>query len=339
MNMHTTELHTEIDLLITEYISGNLSQDSFEKLRQWSLKSEENRCYVRHKLELWFSSGMADNSISYDKEEAYARFLQKIHTKENQKTVHKKYILSPLFYKVAIIALIIILPLAGYWSGKETIKNEFTDIVIEAPLGSRTRLYLPDGTSVWLNAGSCISYSQGFGMEDRKLNLKGEGYFEVEKDPKMPFQIYTPEVSLQVLGTKFNFRNYPDDKEVTVSLIEGSVALHNEIKKMNDLQLNPDERMTLDKETGEMHKSKFKVENTRLWTKDELFFDEDLLEDIAKRLMRSYNIQIEVEDSLKDKRFYGSFKITGNTIEEVLETLASTGQMHYKIKNGKYILY
>lgn len=74
MNMHTTELHTEIDLLITEYISGNLSQDSFEKLRQWSLKSEENRCYVRHKLELWFSSGMADNSISYDKEEAYARF-------------------------------------------------------------------------------------------------------------------------------------------------------------------------------------------------------------------------------------------------------------------------
>ena len=71
----------------------------------------------------------------------------------------------------------------------------------------------------------------------------------------------------------------------------------------------------------------------------ELFFDEDLLEDIAKRLMRSYNVQIEVEDSLKDKRFYGSFKITGNTIEEVLETLASTGQMHYKIKNGKYILY
>ena len=242
-------------------------------------------------------------------------------------------------YKVAAVILIVVLPIAGYWSGKETVKSTFADMVVEAPFGAQTRLSLPDGTSVWLNAGSKITYSQGFGMDDRKLSLEGEGYFEVERNEKIPFEIMTPEVSLRVLGTKFNFRNYPDDKEVAVSLLEGSVMLHNEMKMMSDMVLRPDERMTLDKRTGEMRKSRADVENSMLWTRDELFFDEELLEDIAKKLTRSYDVRIEVADSLKGKRFYGSFRILGNTVEEVLEAIASTGQMRYKLINGKYILY
>lgn len=72
---------------------------------------------------------------------------------------------------------------------------------------------------------------------------------------------------------------------------------------------------------------------------DELFFDEELLEDIAKKLMRSYDVRIEIADSLKNRRFYGSFKVMGNTIEEVLETIASTNRMKYRYENEKYILY
>ena len=71
----------------------------------------------------------------------------------------------------------------------------------------------------------------------------------------------------------------------------------------------------------------------------ELFFDEELLEDIAKKLMRSYDVRIEIADSLKNRRFYGSFKVMGNTIEEVLETIASTNRMKYRYENEKYILY
>ena len=75
------------------------------------------------------------------------------------------------------------------------------------------------------------------------------------------------------------------------------------------------------------------------WINDELFFDEELLEDIAKKLMRSYDVEIEVADSLKNKRFYGSFKIMGNTIDEVLQTIASTNRMKYRHEDEKYILY
>ena len=82
-----------------------------------------------------------------------------------------------------------------------------------------------------------------------------------------------------------------------------------------------------------------RAENSMLWTNDELFFDEELLEDIAKKLMRSYDVRIEIADSLKNRRFYGSFKVMGNTIEEVLETIASTNRMKYRYENEKYILY
>ena len=199
--------------------------------------------------------------------------------------------------------------------------------------------YLPDGTLVWLNAGSKITYSQGFGMDNRQLSLEGEGYFEVVHNQDLPFEIHTHEVDLRVLGTKFNFKNYSDDEEVTVSLLEGKVALHNSLKSMSDLYLSPNEKMVLNKRTGEMVKSRARAENSMLWTNDELFFDEELLEDIAKKLMRSYDVRIEIADSLKNRRFYGSFKVMGNTIEEVLETIASTNRMKYRYENEKYILY
>ena len=72
---------------------------------------------------------------------------------------------------------------------------------------------------------------------------------------------------------------------------------------------------------------------------DKRMSDEELLEDIAKKLMRSYDVRIEVADSLRDRRFYGDFMINKNTIEEVFETIASTSRMNYRYENGKYILY
>lgn len=159
------------------------------------------------------------------------------------------------------------------------------------------------------------------------------------KNEEVPFEIDTKELDLRVLGTKFNFRNYPDDEEVTVNLMEGKVALRNGIREMPELYLTPDEKMVLNKATGQMVKSSMKAAKANVWINDELFFDEELLEDIAKKLMRSYNVKVEVADSLRNKRFYGSFGISGNTIDKILDVMASTQQMNYKYENGVYILY
>lgn len=333
---HEKMKNERIDELIAEYLSGQLTADAFQELKDWSRESEENRRYVRDKIEVWFSSGAAaDEKKMFDKEEAFARFQKRV-ANERPKVFRIPW---KIVYRVAAVILILLLPLAGYWKGQETLRQTFSDMVVEAPLGARTKLYLPDGTLVWLNAGSKITYSQGFGMDNRQLNLEGEGYFEVVHSEKLPFEIHTREVDLRVVGTKFNFKNYSDDEEVTVNLLEGKVALHNGMKSMPELFLSPNEKMVMNKRTGEMRKLKSRAENSMLWTNDELFFDEELLQDIAKKLMRSYDVKIEIADSLKNRRFYGSFKVMGNTIEEVLETIASTNRMKYRYENEKYIIY
>lgn len=333
------EERTNIDRLINRYLAGTLDKESFAELKRCSLESEDNRIYVRNKLEVWFSAGVTDDAIQFDEEKGFSLFKQRVAKAERKQVHHTLRFSWKIFMRVAAVLLILVLPFVGYWQGKETLKSAFANMVVEAPMGAHTKLYLPDGTLVWLNAGSKIVYSQGFGVEDRQVELQGEGYFEVTRDEEIPFEIKTKEVNLKVLGTKFNFRNYPDDEEVTVNLIEGRVALRNGIKTMPELYLNPDEKMVLNKQTGEMTKVRKKAARANVWIKDELFFDEELLEDIAKKLMRSFDVKVEVADSLRNKRFYGSFKITGNTIDKILETMAFTEQLQYRYENDVYILY
>lgn len=331
--MQTKEKYHYIDELISLYISDKADKKVLSELSQQANESEETRNYIRERLEIYFSASVSGNQMPFDKQQAFRRFQKRI--SQNKKTVLKwKWIAS-----VAAIILVIILPMWTYRQGKATVQESFTNMVVEAPLGARTKLYLPDGTLVWLNAGSKITYSQGFGVDDRHLSLEGEGYFEVVHNKTMPFEINTNEVSLKVLGTKFNFKNYKDDEEATVNLLEGKVALHNEIRPMPELYMEANEKMTMNKQTGEMRKTHTNVSYANAWTKNELFFDEELLKDIAKKLMRNYNVKIEIADSLRNRRFYGSFKIVGNTIDEVLQTIASTNRMKYRYENEKYILY
>ena len=337
--MQMKEEYNDIDGLITSYLSGNLDKASFSELQKWTMESEANRIYVRNKLELWFSSGVSGSVEPFDEDAAFTLFQQRAAIFPKKEKQARRSFSWKMLYRVAAVLLVLLVPFATYYQGKHTVKQNFSDIVVEASLGTHIKLNLPDGSLVWLNAGSKVTYSQGFGVDDRKLTLEGEGYFEVAHNEKVPFEVCTKEVNLRVLGTKFNFKNYSNDEEVMISLVEGKVALQNGIKAMEELYLEPNERMVLNKLTGEMVKSKANVEYANIWRDNKLFFDEELLEDIAKKLMRSYDVRIEVADSLRDRRFYGDFMINKNTIEEVLETIASTSRMNYRYENGKYILY
>ena len=240
----------------------------------------------------------------------------------------------------AIIAVILAVGCFSYWQGGVNVKDTFADISVEAPLGSRTKLYLPDGTLVWLNAGSRMTYSQGFGVDNRMIELEGEGYFEVRRNEKLPFFVKTKDLQLQVLGTKFNFRDYPEDHEVVVSLLEGKVELNNLLKKEKEAILAPDERAILNKTNGRMTVETVTASNASQWTDGYLFFDEELLPDIVKELERSYNVTIRIaNDSLNTFRFYGNFVRREQSIQEVLDALASTEKIQYKIEERNITIY
>lgn len=335
--MKTKKPDIDIDDLIISYLSGSLNEEDLARLQRWALESEAHRDYVRNSLEIGFSASVAGSNKDFNADKAFASFLQRTDLRHSRQ---RRIILSwRNAYRTAAVIALVLMTGIGYYQGKHAVIDYFADIVLEAPLGTQTKLGLPDGSVVWLNSGSKLTYSQGFGMNNRRLLLEGEGYFEVVHNKEMPFEVQTKELILRVLGTKFNFKNYADDKEVVVSLMEGKVVLRNELKNMPEICLQPNEQAILNKQTGEMQTSKTVVTHINCWKDNNLFFDEELLEDIAKKLMRSYDVQIEVADSLRGRRFYGDFIIGRNSIEEVLTTIAATGRVHYAYKEGKYILY
>lgn len=330
-----------IDELIAAYLSNGLDKDVLKELKEWIAASAENEKYFMHQQELWFSAISAKEEAIYNKEKAFNQFKHRIAgqgTKAN--AVRKQSGLSVFWRYAAVITLLCAVSYFSYRRGGASVKEGFADVVVEAPLGSRTKLSLPDGTLVWLNAGSRMTYSQGFGVDNRKVILVGEGYFEVKRNEEVPFFVKTASLQVRVLGTKFNFRDYPDDAEAIVSLSEGKVALNNLLKRENKAFLSPNERVVLNKKSGKMQVESSTVSNALQWTNGYLFFDEELLPDIVKELERSYNVKIHiVSDSLKTFRFYGNFVRREQSIQEVLEVLSATRKIHYTMEGRNISLY
>lgn len=335
------EENKHIDELIANYLTEGLDKNALDELKTWIAASAENQQYFIRQREIWFSAVSREAASVYDKDKAFENFRNRVESqKEIQSTSRRGFSLSALWRYAAVVAIIIAVGCISYWQGEVNVKDTFADISVEAPLGSKTKLYLPDGTLVWLNAGSRMTYSQGFGVDNRKVELEGEGYFEVKRNEKIPFFVKTKDLQLQVLGTKFNFRDYPEDHEVVVSLLEGKVGLNNLLREEKEAVLSPDERAVLNKANGLLTVESVTASKASQWTDGYLFFDEELLPDIAKELERSYNVKIHIaNDSLKTFRFYGNFVRREQNIQEVLEALASTEKMQYKIEERNITIY
>ena len=330
-----------IDELIANYLTGGLDENNLSELKAWIAASAENETYFIQQREVWFSAVSREAASIYNKNKAFDTFRERIHSsKKEQKPFRQGFRLSAMWRYAAVVAVIIAVGYLSYWRGEVNVKDTFADISVEAPLGSKTKLYLPDGTLVWLNAGSRMTYSQVFGVDNRKVELEGEGYFEVMRNEKIPFYVKTKDLQLRVLGTKFNFRDYPEDHEVVVSLLEGKVELNNMLKSEKEAFLAPDERAILNKSNGLMTVESVAASNASQWTDGYLFFDEELLPDIAKELERSYNVKIHIaNDSLNNFRFYGNFVRREQNIQEVLDALASTEKIQYKIEERNITIY
>jgi transmembrane sensor len=328
------EKNHHIDPIIIDYLNGNIDQASFKTLKEWCMESDDNRHYIKEKFELWFLTGCEDAAERTKANSAFDRFCDRV--SETKKTNHRSITIRWIEIAAAVI-LILLLPMAGYWlGGKHSYVN--SDVTVKTALGSRSELTLPDGTKVWLNSGSQITYSSSFGVKNRQLALTGEGFFDVTHNEDLPFEIVNKDFTLKVVGTKFDFKNYPTDKTATVDLMRGKVYIENS-DRSQQLYLTPSQRMTLDKNTGQMKKVKIDISDTSDWTQGEIFFDEEKLSDIATELERCYNIKIVVEPNVRDIRFYGNFNTANSSLDEILHMISITELVKYKYDNGKYILY
>ena len=218
--------------------------------------------------------------------------------------------------------------------------------------GSRTSLYLPDGTHVWLNAGSRITYNKNFGASAREVDLSGEAFFDVAHNPGSPFIIHTSRLDIKVLGTSFNVKSYPADKTTETVLIHGSieVAVHNKTNEKIILKPNEklvvgnnensapryhptttatarqgDTRITVQKPTYERVTGAI-LETS--WVRGQLTFQNENFGTLAKDMERWYGVTIRFTDPQQMMwRFTGTFE--KETIREALDAMKITTNFNY----------
>lgn len=192
--------------------------------------------------------------------------------------------------------------------------EEFT-----TPPGQRAFVKLHDGTTVWLNARSTLRYPNRFEKNERKVELDGEAFFEVERNEKAPFVVSTEKANIEVLGTKFNVFAYKKHDEFNTSLVEGSVKVYQGDSDGNALTISPHECVFLS--NGKLVKSYFDNSDFILWKEGVYAFDDASFSDIIEKLELYYDVTIVQKNKKLDRyRFSGKFR-QRDGVESVLHIL------------------
>jgi ferric-dicitrate binding protein FerR (iron transport regulator) len=208
---------------------------------------------------------------------------------------------------------------------------------INIPRGGEFNLVLSDGTRVFLNAMSSFKYPVSFTGNNREVELSGEAYFEVKKDPKKPFIVKTSAINIQVLGTSFNLNAYENTNEIVTTLVEGSVKLISHINN-ESRSLEPEEQATFHTDNGQTEIEQVDVNLYTAWKDGNFIFHDARLEDIMTTLTRWYTADVLYSDeSIKELRFSGNLDRYGD-INQILDIIETTKKIKIEI-NQNTILF
>lgn len=260
-----------------------------------------------------------------------------IHTNENQKKVT---IVKRIYRWYSLAAAVLLIPLlmaGGIWFAEQNqeepilTESPVTSILF-APLGSRISFSLPDGTNGWLNSGSSLEYSLPFN-KNRQVNILGEVWFDVAHDANHPFEIAAGNSKVKVLGTKFNLNAYPEEDYIEVVLEEGKVefsATGNSSKVM----MKPNERLVFN--AGAINIEKTDASKFAAWKEGKLVFRGDPMKEVARRIERWYNVDMELVDKeLEQYVIRGIFQ--DDSLDEVMRYLSMTSPIRYRIIDRKQL--
>ncbi|MBP6687392.1 MAG: FecR family protein [Lacibacter sp.] len=226
--------------------------------------------------------------------------------------------------------------------------------------GVSTKMILPDGSTVWLNAGSKLDYTRIGKSGNREVLLTGEAFFDVVKNPKRPFIIHTSKIDVKVLGTRFNVKAYPDDKTVETSLVQGSVEVFVKNRPGEKYLLKPNQKLVLlnNTETDALPKATtnrnmklpiiaidhltYKKNDTMAietsWMQNKLVFENEEFAQVAQKMERWYDVNIQFRrGSLEDELLTGDFR--KETLKQALDALRITTDFRYKIEDKTVIIY
>ncbi|MGQ7870965.1 FecR family protein [Sunxiuqinia sp. sy24] len=240
------------------------------------------------------------------------------------------------FIKVSAVAASLILPLILLFTFNDQtgILNQDTNNLVElhCPEGTRTKFTLPDGSNGWLAGGSSISYNLNFNQV-RSVAVNGEAFFDVKRDPKHQFTVKLNDITVSVLGTKFNVLNYNDDPISEVVVLSGLVQVSDNAKQFQE-QLSKNKKLQFQSEKNEFALSDVNASSYTAWKKGRLVFNNDPLEEVCRKIERYYNVEVELETKgLENQLFRADIKI--GRLDELLNYMSLALPINCELINQK----
>jgi ferric-dicitrate binding protein FerR (iron transport regulator) len=355
------------DLIIVRFLSGTATAEEAEYLIQHLEEDGNNRLSYFVAKRIWLESinksknkGLVDNS--------WERLKLRMEESGNEVISAKDKNIKFSWRKLAVAASISFLVATSAFLGFQNYRTsqfEAREHQIIAPLGSRSNVVLPDGSIVWLNSGSNLTYGYNFGKKERKVSLVGEAFFDIKYQNNTSFIVNTSDLRIRVLGTKFNIKSYPEEKMIETTLIKGKVEVlpitydksiapvimapnQKLIYTKKDGSTNLDPIKNLPEPTGKEDLQEIKIRNIQIvnvidpqeessWKDGRLIMKSEPLGTLARKLERYYNVHISFQnDSIKNFKYSGTLNEV--TIEEVLRALEKTSPIRFEINKNHVIL-
>jgi ferric-dicitrate binding protein FerR (iron transport regulator) len=350
--------------LVAKKLAGEASEEELKEMEELIREHPGWQNAIEQIEQLWKQQPMVQPQ---DIEDAYIAHLYRLEEKKininaaPDSPQTERRIGGKQWWWIAAASVLIILSLFLYNNDDTGSRKELKPQVgvvseVSTKPQSKSRLQLPDGSTVWLNAGSKLTYAPDFGKTNREVELVGEAFFDVVKMPAKPFIINTTNIQIKVLGTAFNVKAYKGDKVTETSLVRGRIEVTIRNRPEKKIVLTPFEKLIVENDALATRQAVVQrdrklysiidiqprptdssiVETS--WIQDELIFREERFEDLARMMEIRFKVEIEVRNTkLKDLKFSGIWK--DESIEKALEALQFSVPFEYRIMNEHIIIY
>jgi transmembrane sensor len=325
--------------LVTREITGEITAE--EKAELEALLKVSTDAQERYKImdKFWRQEVYSDQST--DTDEALKKILSRINDADQPLSDTKTFSLS-VFYKLAAAAVVIIAIGIGafvYQSYREPAQIAMIDKFNGT--GMRSMITLPDGTRVWLNAESKISYPESFEGDKRDVHLSGEAFFNVSHDAEKPFYIHLNKAAIRVIGTSFNVKAYSNEESIQTSVVSGKVAFlsrRGEVKASDSVLLVKNNKVTYTIASGDMRTETTNTLDDKEWINGKLIYKSETLESITRQLERTFGKKVTIKDAkVGQYRFTGTFD--ESSLDEIMRYLAMTRPFKYTITEKTLVIY
>ncbi|RNC64008.1 FecR family protein [Proteiniphilum sp. X52] len=316
----------EIIRLVEKFLSSSISKEEMHRLlRAYQQKQISEEQFDEYYAGKWRSAGQyASPFCDEGKKRIWKQF--QMHMRENGAMLPKRKNRWVSYASVAAVAILFFMLGISFHLLRGHSQQE---LIVMVENGQKASVQLPDGSHVRLNSASELRYSPDFGKKNRTVKLLGEAYFDVQSNPDNPFIVLTRgDLQVKALGTKFNIKSYPNEEQITGTLIEGKIEVSSPL--LSEV-LNPYDRIAY--HTKEMTFSRSHIDNVEeaiFWMTDQFVFDKETLENIAKMLERTYNVTISfASPDIKEIQYSG--KIKNNSMENVLSLITVVSPLQYTL--------